>query len=43
MGVPSSSKNCLLLLFAAAPALDMRVPNPAAGMMTMTFMLGSAV
>jgi len=31
------------LLLGAPAALDMRVPNPAAGMMTMTFMLGSAV
>jgi hypothetical protein len=46
MGTPFTSVNCfegdgfLLLLRAAA---DMRVPKPAAGMITLTFMNGGSV
>src|SRR5579862_1233777 len=48
MGVPASSVNCFdgcgFLDFASLPAARtgaMRVPSPAAGMMTITFMAGS--
>src|SRR5580692_5661215 len=37
MGVPCSSKNCLLLLLGPPETADIRVPSPAAGMITTTF------
>src|SRR5437588_12200904 len=55
MGVPSKSANCfevgVFLLRRAAseaslrplPACDMRVPNPAAGMMTATFIRARSI
>src|SRR6266536_6382320 len=41
-GTPSSSRNCLLAVgFAATEAI--RVPKPAAGIMTLTFMRANSI